>query len=110
MNSVEECGFCSGSGSIQYQQESQFPEGTFGAKMGHDAVEGGGRYMQPQVQRCPICNGAGSLAVPTSTDGIPWTCKECDGTGRVKSASPNERPKACPACDGAGWAGFTSSL
>ena len=104
---LEECGFCEGSGSVQFEvQRKRYPPNTYGAVLGHNKVKNAPKYVEPQVGKCPICEGGKLVDVPAFSDGLPVPCPECEGTGRPPTRREFGIPRRCRTCDGSGWTGY----
>lgn len=58
---------------------------------------------------CPLCAGAGVLAIDPPQDPTATRCDACDGYGRVYTGSrvPDQATRACPICAGRGFRSTT---
>ena len=103
-NLLARCGFCSGSGAIQWDEEAPYPDTTFGGTLAHDEVSGAQPYQETHAAECPVCRGALKVKATLDTKGAFVECPRCVGSGR-EARTRSRRPLPCQACRGTGWVG-----
>lgn len=105
---LAKCGYCSGSGSVQWRQEAPYPPGTAGHNMGFnrpDKAKDAPPYIEPRIGDCPVCRGATMVRAPLDDQGRDHVrCPLCSGKGK----SPQDDgalglAAQCRACKGTGW-------
>ena len=104
VDDLYKCGYCSGSGSFQWQRKAPYPEGTHGA-MDQEAFA----KVRPNIEtvnaKCPVCRGGQRVVAPYDlTEGGPRACPECRASGRRTEPALGMPPR-CSTCSGTGWVG-----
>lgn len=107
---LAKCGFCSGSGSVSWNQKAPYPPGTHGHDMGFNRPgksKDAPPYIEARITDCPVCHGATQVKAPLDANGRDHVlCPKCRGKGRESQQEGGlGLPGRCRACKGTGWAG-----